>query len=135
MGSLRDILDSLQHTNEESKSLHKAEELKALRCRINTNIIAVLKKARTIRTQLEEMDRANTANQRLSGLKDGMPTIYRTRIAVTNGLRKKLNEVMMRFQGLRQRMIYTSSISIFRSLGEVEGWGGVVSRSKRVKKK
>lgn len=31
-------------------------------------------------------------------------------------------------------MIYTPSISIFKSLKEVEGWGGVVSRSKRVKK-
>ncbi|XP_014515670.1 syntaxin-related protein KNOLLE-like [Vigna radiata var. radiata] len=101
-GSLRDILDSLQQANEESKSLHKVEELKALRSRINTNIVVVLKKARTIQTQLEEMDRANAANQRLSGLKDDTTTIYRTRIAVTNRLRKKLNELMMEFQGLRQ---------------------------------
>ncbi|BAT98903.1 hypothetical protein VIGAN_10026600, partial [Vigna angularis var. angularis] len=63
MGSLRDILGSLQQANEESKSLHKAEELKALRSRINANIVAVLKKARAIRTQLEEMDRANAANR------------------------------------------------------------------------
>jgi len=105
MGSLRDILGSLQQANEESKSLHKAEALKALRSRINADIVAVLKKARTIRTQLEEMDRANAANRRLSGLKDGTPAIYRTRIAVTNGLRKKLKELMMEFQGLRQRMM------------------------------
>ncbi|MCI62113.1 syntaxin-related protein knolle-like, partial [Trifolium medium] len=44
------------------------------------------------------MDRANDANRRLSGLKDGSPAIYRTRIAVTNGLRKKLKELMMEFQ-------------------------------------
>ncbi|WVY89976.1 hypothetical protein V8G54_035490 [Vigna mungo] len=35
-----------------------------------------------------------------SGLKDGTPAIYRTRIAVTNGLRKKLKELMIEFQEL-----------------------------------
>ncbi|KAJ1389317.1 Target SNARE coiled-coil-like proteiny domain [Sesbania bispinosa] len=105
MGHLRDILQNLQQANEESKSLHKPEALKSLRNRINSDIITVLKKARSIRTQLEEMDRANAANRRLSGLKDGTPAIYRTRIAVTNGLRKKLKELMMEFQGLRQRMM------------------------------
>ena len=97
---LRDILDSLQQANEEFKSLHKPEDLKSLRNKINENILTVLKKARTIRSQLEQMDRANAANKRLSGQKEGTP-IYRTRIAVTNGLRKKLKELMMDFQGLR----------------------------------
>ncbi|KAJ7976341.1 Syntaxin [Quillaja saponaria] len=105
MGLLRDILDRLQQSNEESKTLHKPEALKSLRNKINSDIVTVLKKARTIRSQLEEMDRANDANRRLSGLKDGTPAIYRTRIAVTNGLRKKLKELMMDFQGLRQRMM------------------------------
>lgn len=98
MGEIRDILTKLEQANEESKSLHKTEALKALRERINTDIVTVLKKAKCIRTQLEEMDRANAANRRLSGLKDGSPAIYRTRIAVTNGLRKKLKELMMEFQ-------------------------------------
>jgi len=98
MGEIRDILTKLEQANEESKSLHKTEALKALRERINTDIVTVLKKAKFIRTQLEEMDRANAANRRLSGLKDGSPAIYRTRIAVTNGLRKKLKELMMEFQ-------------------------------------
>ena len=73
MGSLRDILGRLQQANEESKSLHKPEALKVLRARINADIVAVLKKARAIRAQLEEMDRANAANRRLSALKDGTP--------------------------------------------------------------
>jgi syntaxin 1B/2/3 len=98
MGEIRDILTKLEKSNEESKSLHKTEALKSLRERINTDIVTVLKKAKSIRTQLEEMDRANDANRRLSGLKDGSPAIYRTRIAVTNGLRKKLKELMMEFQ-------------------------------------
>ncbi|TKY46221.1 Syntaxin-related protein KNOLLE [Spatholobus suberectus] len=121
MGSLRDILGSLQQANEESKSLHKTEALKALRNRINADIVTVLKKARAIRTQLEGMDRANAANRRLSGLKDGTPAIYRTRIAVTNGLRKKLKELMMEFQGLRQRMMSEYKDTVGRRYFTVTG--------------
>ncbi|KAJ9179943.1 hypothetical protein P3X46_008253 [Hevea brasiliensis] len=104
MGSIREILVRLQESNEESKSLHKPEALKSLRNKINTDIVTVLKKAGAIRSQLEEMDRANATNRRLSGYKEGTP-IYRTRLAVTNGLRKKLKELMMDFQGLRQKMM------------------------------
>ncbi|KAG6738418.1 hypothetical protein POTOM_058034 [Populus tomentosa] len=67
MRSIREILDQLQEANEESKSLHKHEALKSIRNKINADIVKGLKKARSIKTQLEEMDRANAANRRLSG--------------------------------------------------------------------
>ena len=121
MGNLRDILGRLQQANEEGKSLHKPDALKSLRNRINADIVTVLKKARAIRTQLEDMDRANAANRRLSGLKDGTPAIYRTRIAVTNGLRKKLKELMMEFQGLRQRMMTEYKDTVGRRYFTVTG--------------
>ncbi|KAK4272284.1 hypothetical protein QN277_020865 [Acacia crassicarpa] len=121
IGDLRDILGKLQQANEESKSLHKPEALKSLRNRINADIVSVLKKAKTIRSQLEEMDRANAANRRLSGLKDGTPAIYRTRIAVTNGLRKKLKELMMEFQDLRQRMMTEYKETVGRRYFTVTG--------------
>jgi syntaxin 1B/2/3 len=120
MALLRDILGKLQQSNEESKSLHKPEALKSLRNSINVDILTVLKKARTIRSQLEEMDRANVANKRLSGSKEGTP-IYRTRIAVTNGLRKKLKELMMDFQGLRQRMMSEYKDTVGRRYFTVTG--------------
>ncbi|KAB8825662.1 hypothetical protein FH972_026743 [Carpinus fangiana] len=120
MALLLDILGKLQQANEESKSLHKPEALKSLRSSINTDILTVLKKARTIRSQLEEMDRANVANKRLSGYKEGTP-IYRTRIAVTNGLRKKLKELMMDFQGLRQRMMSEYKDTVGRRYFTVTG--------------
>lgn len=120
MSLLRDILGKLQQANEESKSLHKPEALKSLRNRINADILTVLKKARTIRSQLEGMDRANVANKRLSGYKEGTP-IYRTRIAVTNGLRKKLKELMMDFQGLRQRMMNEYKDTVGRRYFTVTG--------------
>ncbi|CAL0299245.1 unnamed protein product [Lupinus luteus] len=121
MNTLRDILEKLKLANEESKSLHKPEALKSLRNSINADIITVLKKARLIRTQLEEMDKANAANRRLSGLKDGSPAIYRTRIAVTSGLRKKLKEVMMEFQELRQKMMTEYKDTVGRRYYNVTG--------------
>lgn len=121
MGYLRDILGKLQQANEESKSLHKSEALKSLRNEINADIVTVLKKARAIRNQLEEMDKSNAANRRLSGLKDGTPAIYRTRIAVTNGLRKKLKELMMEFQVLRQKMMTEYKDTVGRRYFTVTG--------------
>ncbi|XP_048138995.1 syntaxin-related protein KNOLLE isoform X1 [Rhodamnia argentea] len=120
MGQIREVLGRLQEMNQESKTLHKPEALKSLRSRINADIMAVLKKARTIRSQLEEMDHANAANKRLSGCKEGT-TVYRTRLAVTNGLRKKLKELMMEFQGLRQRMMTEYKDTVGRRYYTVTG--------------
>ncbi|XP_004306480.1 PREDICTED: syntaxin-related protein KNOLLE [Fragaria vesca subsp. vesca] len=120
MACVRDILGRLQQANEESKSLHKSEALQSLRNRINADILSVLKQARTIRCHLEDMDRANAANKRLSGAKEGTP-IYRTRMAVTNGLRKKLKELMMEFQGLRQRMMSEYKETVGRRYFTVTG--------------
>ena len=120
MSVIREILAKLHEANEESKSLHKPEALKSLRNRINADIIGVLKKARDIKSQLEDMDRANAANMRLSGYKEGTP-VYRTRAAVTNGLRKKLKELMMDFQGLRQRMMTEYKETVGRRYFTVTG--------------
>ncbi|PHT78220.1 Syntaxin-related protein KNOLLE [Capsicum annuum] len=120
MNSIKDILRRLQDTNEESKSLTKPEALKSMRNLINSDILAVLKKARAIRSQLEEMDRSNAINRRLSGCKEGTP-VDRTRFAVTNGLRKKLKELMMDFQGLRQRMMSEYKETVGRRYFTVTG--------------
>ncbi|CBI20794.3 unnamed protein product, partial [Vitis vinifera] len=93
MGLIREILGRLHEANEESKA---------------------------IKSQLEEMDRANAANMRLSGYKEGTP-VYRTRAAVTNGLRKKLKELMMDFQGLRQRMMTEYKETVGRRYFTVTG--------------
>ncbi|KAJ4955420.1 hypothetical protein NE237_012203 [Protea cynaroides] len=120
MGSIRDILGRLQEANEESKSLHKPDALKSLRSRINGDVVTVLKKARAIKFQLEDMDRANAANRRLSGYREGTP-IDRTRTSVTNGLRKKLKELMMDFQELRQRMMTEYKETVGRRYFTVTG--------------
>ncbi|XP_077236594.1 syntaxin of plants 111 [Tasmannia lanceolata] len=120
MGSIRDILGRLQEANEEIKSAYKPEALKGLRNKINTDIVAVLKKARSIRAKLENMDQENAANRRLSGYKEGTP-IDRTRTSVTNGLRKKLKELMMDFQMLRQKTMAEYKETVERRYFTVTG--------------
>lgn len=120
MNSIKGILVQLEQASEDSKSLHKPEALKSIRNKINGNVVLVLKMARSIKGQLEEMDRSNAANRRLSGCKEGTP-VDRTRSAVTNGLRKKLKELMMDFQGLRQRMMTEYKDSVGRQYYTVTG--------------
>ncbi|XP_074281602.1 syntaxin-related protein KNOLLE-like [Silene latifolia] len=111
MSSISDILMGIEAANSESKSLHKADALKAVRGRINADIVSVLKKAKGIKSRLEIMDQATVANRRLSA--DLGTPVDRTRTCVTNGLRKKLKELMMEFQALRQRMMseYKETVS------------------------
>ncbi|KAL3828723.1 hypothetical protein ACJIZ3_017525 [Penstemon smallii] len=120
MNSIKEILTRLQESNEESKTLHKSEALKSLRARVNADVVSVLKRARAIKTRLEDMDRSNAMSRRLSGCKSGS-LVDRTRCAVTNGLRKKLKELMMEFQGLRQRMMTEYKETVGRRYYTVTG--------------
>ncbi|KAH6776906.1 syntaxin of plants 111 [Perilla frutescens var. hirtella] len=120
MNSIREILARLQDSNEEGRALHKPKALKSLRARVNADILSVLKRARAIKAKLEEMDKSNAANRRLSGCKSGS-LVDRTRTAVTNGLRKKLKELMMDFQGLRQRMMAEYKDTVGRRYFTVTG--------------
>ncbi|GMH13385.1 hypothetical protein Nepgr_015226 [Nepenthes gracilis] len=112
MEAIRNILVRLEAANEESKSLHKPDAFRSLRSQINADIVTVLKNARTIKTQLEEMD-----NQRLS-MKN---PIDRTRNCVIIGLRKKLKELMTDFQDLRERMMAEYKETVGRCYYTVTG--------------
>ncbi|WOL00871.1 syntaxin-related protein KNOLLE [Canna indica] len=72
--------------------------------RINADIVQVLKTAHSIRSRLEAMDGSNAANWCLSGCCEGT-LIDRTRIVISNRLRKKLKEMMMDFQAMQQQMM------------------------------
>uniref|UniRef100_A0A0D9VYQ2 t-SNARE coiled-coil homology domain-containing protein n=1 Tax=Leersia perrieri TaxID=77586 RepID=A0A0D9VYQ2_9ORYZ len=105
MAAIRDALARLNAANEEGKSVHQPDALRALRGRVNADIIAVLRRARDIRARLEAMDRANAAQRRLSaGCREGTP-LDRTRTALTAALRKRLKDLMLDFQALRQRIM------------------------------
>ncbi|XP_057466627.1 syntaxin-related protein KNOLLE-like [Actinidia eriantha] len=120
MGSIRAVLGRIHESNEEGKSLHKPEALKALRHSISTDVVAVLRAARSIKAQLEEMDRANVVARRAPECGEGTP-VDRARTAVTNGLRKKLRELMMEFQGLRQKMMAEYKETVGRRYFTVTG--------------
>ncbi|CAM0876083.1 unnamed protein product [Alopecurus aequalis] len=105
MAAIRDALARLHAANEEGKSLHQPDALRAMRGRVNADIVAVLRRAREIRVRIEAMDRANAAQRRVSaGCSEGTP-LDRTRTSVTAGLRKKLKDLMLDFQALRQRVM------------------------------
>ncbi|CAA6663845.1 unnamed protein product [Spirodela intermedia] len=100
MDEIRELLVRLQEANEEGRSLHKPESLKSLRARINGDVVNVLKKARDIR--------------------NGTP-VDRTRTSITNGLRKKLKDLMMDFQTLRQKMMAEYKETVERRYFTVTG--------------
>ncbi|RZC83769.1 hypothetical protein C5167_046563 [Papaver somniferum] len=120
MSLIREILGTIQEAHEESKSLHKSDALKAVRHRINTDILNVLKKAKIIRSRIEDLDRATIANRRLSGYAAGTP-LDRARTSVTNGLRQKLKVLMMEFQDLRQKIMSEHKDTVGRRYFTVTG--------------
>ncbi|KAI3897283.1 hypothetical protein MKX03_036633 [Papaver bracteatum] len=122
MSLIRDILGTIQEDHEDSKSLHKSDSLKAVRHRINTDILNVLKKAKIIRSRIEDLDRAAVANRRLSGYAAGTPlALDRRRTSVTNGLRQKLKVLMMEFQDLRQKIMSEHKETVGRRYFTVTG--------------
>ncbi|KAL6967990.1 hypothetical protein U1Q18_033794 [Sarracenia purpurea var. burkii] len=66
MSSIQEVLGRLHKANKESKSVHRTEALKSLRRRINANVVAVLRKAGAIKSQLEEMDGASAVSRPVS---------------------------------------------------------------------
>jgi pantetheine-phosphate adenylyltransferase/syntaxin 1B/2/3 len=105
MEDITNLLFDLQNLNEESKSTHSAKVLRGLRDRMESDIVAVLRKAMIVKARLESLDRSNISNRRVSELyKEGSP-IDRTRISVTNGSKVKLREIMNEFHILRQKIL------------------------------
>ncbi|XP_073043461.1 syntaxin-121-like [Primulina eburnea] len=100
---LESLYTQLQSSHEHSKTLHNAKTVKDLRSRMDSDISASLKKAKVIKVRLEALDRSNAANRGLPGCGPGSSS-DRTRTSVVNGLRKKLQETMARFNDLRQKM-------------------------------
>ncbi|CAG7871821.1 unnamed protein product [Brassica rapa] len=87
------LLLELQNLNEETKSTHSAKILRGLRDRMESNIVAVSRKANTAKALIDAIE---TANRRSGSCTD------RTRVAITNGVRAKLRETMGEFHRLRE---------------------------------
>ncbi|KAJ1408867.1 Target SNARE coiled-coil-like proteiny domain [Sesbania bispinosa] len=105
MEEITNLLFDLQQLNEETKSTHSAKVLRGLRDRMDSDMVAVLRKAKIIKARLEVLDQSNIANRSISeSYREGTP-IDRTRLSVTNGLRVKLRDMMNDFQSLRNKIV------------------------------
>ncbi|XP_075488271.1 syntaxin-121-like [Primulina tabacum] len=100
---LETLYGQLQTAHEQSKTMHNAGAIKSLRSRMDSDVSATLKTAKLIKLGLEELDRSNTANRSVPGSGPGSSS-DRTRTSVVNGLRKKLQGTMNKFNELRQKM-------------------------------
>ncbi|PWA48074.1 Syntaxin/epimorphin, conserved site-containing protein [Artemisia annua] len=95
--------EHLQKSNEQSKTLHKANEIKTLRTKMDNDVSLSLKKAKFIKNKLELLDKSNVSNRSEPGCGPGSST-DRTRTSVVNGLRKQLQTAMKSFNELRQKL-------------------------------
>ena len=86
-----------ENVSEETKSIHKALDMKSLRDRMDRDVVYVLKTTRDMKGKLEIIDKDNMANRKVIGCEEGNP-IVPTRTSVTNGLRKKLKDLMGNFK-------------------------------------
>lgn len=120
MDRIKQLLLKLQESNEESKGVHRAPAMKALRDRMDADIAQVTKVARGIKAKLEDLDRGNAESRRVKGCEEGTPT-DRTRMSITNNQRKKLKDLMGEFQALRERMMAEYKETVERRYYTVTG--------------
>ncbi|GAV60017.1 Syntaxin domain-containing protein/SNARE domain-containing protein [Cephalotus follicularis] len=105
MEEITNLLFDLQNLNEETKSSHSNKVLRGIRDRMESNTVAVLRKAKIVKAKLESLDKSNIANRRIAEAYKEGSSVDRTRILVTNGLKTTLREMMNDFQSLRERIL------------------------------
>nr|XP_011471038.1 PREDICTED: syntaxin-112 [Fragaria vesca subsp. vesca] len=99
------LLFDLQSLNEEAKSTHSSKILRGLRDRMESDMSAVLRKARVVKARLESLDQSNVISRKMSvDYREGS-TVDRTRMSITAGLRVKLRDLMCDFQSLREKIL------------------------------
>ncbi|KAI3451672.1 hypothetical protein Pfo_008337 [Paulownia fortunei] len=105
MREITDLLLDLQTLNEETKSTYSTKILRGLRDRMDSNMVAVLRKAKVVKARLEALDKFNVANRKISATYAEGSAVDRTRVLTTNGLRVKLKDIMNGFQALREKIM------------------------------
>lgn len=120
MDKIKQLLEKVKVANDESRTVHKAQAMKALRSRMDADIAQVTRIAKSIKVKLEVLDRANAESRRVRGCEEGSPT-DRTRSSITSTLRKKLKDLMGEFQILRQTMMEEYKETVERRYYTVTG--------------
>lgn len=123
MEQMKQVLRKLKDAHEESKVVHKAEAMKAVRGRMEQDVQQVLSRAKGIKGKVEQLDRANLASRGIRGCEEDSST-DRTRMATTNGLRISLRNLMADFQKLRQVIMQEYKDTVERRYFTVTGQKG-----------
>ncbi|KAL5099463.1 hypothetical protein RYX36_003790 [Vicia faba] len=121
MEEITNLLSDLQQLNEETKSTHSAKVLRGLRDRMDSDMVAVLRKANVIKARLEALQKSNIVNRSMSECyRKGSP-VDRTRMSVTSGLKVKLRDMMNDFQSLRDKIVLDHKEDLKRRYYTVTG--------------
>ncbi|KAL3346041.1 hypothetical protein AABB24_024815 [Solanum stoloniferum] len=102
---ITNLLIDLQNLNEETKTTHGPKVLRGIRDRMDSDMVSVLRKAKIVKAKLEELDKSNVGNRKLSVAYAQGTVVDRTRVNMTNGLRVKLRDIMNDFQALREKIL------------------------------
>ncbi|KAH9315907.1 hypothetical protein KI387_024534 [Taxus chinensis] len=117
MEQIKQLLVKLKEANEESKTVHKAQAMKALRERMQKDVEQVLRKAKFIKGKLEQLDKANEVSRSVAGCEAGSST-DRTR----NGYHQWPQKFSQEFDGgISEAQRGGCPTSIRRRLREVTG--------------
>ncbi|KAL3527118.1 hypothetical protein ACH5RR_011774 [Cinchona calisaya] len=123
MEEITNLLIDLQVLNEETKTTHSSKILRGIRDRMDSDMVAVLRKAKIVKARLESLDKSNKANRKISAEYAEGTAVDRTRMSTTNGLRIKLKDIMCDFQDLRNMILsdYKGSLGrrYYNATGEV----------------
>lgn len=113
VNNVKQLLLKIQLVNEETKGVHRADALKALRAQMDADVIAVTNSARFMKAKLAELDKANFAHRQVKACEEGS-AVDRQRMGLTNNQRKKLKELMDDFQVLRGVIVDEYKVTIGR---------------------
>ncbi|KAK3136689.1 hypothetical protein QOZ80_5BG0441030 [Eleusine coracana subsp. coracana] len=101
--TLTKLLKNLQSSNEESKVVTKAAEMKEVKKRMEQDVSEVTKVARLAKSKVEQLNKENAANREKVGFGKGSG-VDRSRTTTTFALTKRLRERILEFQTLREEI-------------------------------
>jgi len=101
--TLTKLLKNLENSNEESKVVTRAAEMKEVKKRMENDVNEVAKVARLAKSKVEQLNKDNAANREKPGFGKGSG-VDRSRATTTFALTKRLRERILEFQTLREEI-------------------------------
>eukprot|EP01018_Ginkgo_biloba_P010052 Gb_12333 [translate_table: standard] len=99
--SIDECLANLKQTHEESKSVLRADALRAMKESIEKNIDIILVKARSIQSMLDDLSTASNMDQTMPDINAPGVSLNRIKTCLTNGMTKSLKDRLILLDNLR----------------------------------